>query len=34
LLIDNVLFSFRVGFTTYLHRIVRPNELNNPAPKM
>lgn len=26
-LIDNVLFSFSVGFTTYLHRIVRPNEL-------
>ena len=26
-LIDNVLFSFGVGFTTYLHRIVRPNEL-------
>ena len=27
LLIDNVLFSFRTGFTIYLHRIVRPNEL-------
>jgi MFS family permease len=26
-LIDNVLFSFGVGFSTYLHRIVRPNEL-------
>ncbi len=26
-LIDNVLFSFNLGFTTYLHRIVRPNEL-------
>ncbi|MFI5386702.1 MAG: MFS transporter [Fimbriimonadales bacterium] len=26
-LIDNVLFSFSVGFTTYLHRIVRPGEL-------
>src|SRR5579884_23329 len=26
-LIDNVLFSFGVGFTTYLHRIVRPNEM-------
>ena len=26
-LIDNVLFSFGVGFTTYLHRIVRPGEL-------
>jgi MFS family permease len=26
-LIDNILFSFSVGFTTYLHRIVRPNEL-------
>lgn len=26
-LIDRVLFSFSVGFTTYLHRIVRPNEL-------
>lgn len=26
-LIDNVLFSFGVGFTTYLHRIVRPKEL-------
>lgn len=26
-LIDNVLFSFGVGFTTYLHRIVRKNEL-------
>lgn len=26
-LIDNVLFSFGVGFTTYLHRIVRPAEL-------
>jgi MFS family permease len=26
-LIDNVLFSFGVGFNTYLHRIVRPNEL-------
>lgn len=26
-LIDNVLFSFGVGFTTYLHRTVRPNEL-------
>jgi MFS family permease len=26
-LLDNVLFSFGVGFTTYLHRIVRPNEL-------
>lgn len=26
-LIDNVLFSFGVGFSTYLHRIVRPGEL-------
>jgi hypothetical protein len=26
-LIDNVLFSFGVGFTTYLHRIARPDEL-------
>lgn len=26
-LIDNVLFSFNVGFTTYLNRIVRPGEL-------
>ncbi len=26
-LIDNVLFTFGVGFITYLHRIVRPNEL-------
>ncbi|CAN5445615.1 hypothetical protein BH11ARM2_BH11ARM2_37190 [soil metagenome] len=26
-LLDNVLFSFGVGFTTYLHRIVRPGEL-------
>jgi hypothetical protein len=26
-LIDNILFSFGVGFNTYLHRIVRPNEL-------
>jgi hypothetical protein len=26
-IIDNVLFSFGVGFTTYLHRIVRPGEL-------
>ena len=26
-LIDNVLFSFGVGFTTYLHRIARRNEL-------
>lgn len=26
-LIDNVLFSFGVGFNTYLHRIVRPGEL-------
>jgi MFS family permease len=26
-LVDNVLFSFGVGFTTYLHRIVRPGEL-------
>lgn len=26
-LIDNVLFSFSVGFTTYLHRIVRHGEL-------
>jgi MFS family permease len=26
-LIDNVLFSFNVGFTTYLHRIARPGEL-------
>jgi hypothetical protein len=26
-LIDNVLFSFGVGFTTYLHRIVRKGEL-------
>lgn len=26
-LIDNVLFSFSVGFTTYLHRIVRPADL-------
>ena len=26
-LLDNVLFSFSVGFTTYLHRIVRPGDL-------
>ncbi len=26
-LLDNVLFSFSVGFTTYLHRIVRPGEM-------
>lgn len=26
-LLDNILFSFGVGFTTYLHRIVRPGEL-------
>jgi len=26
-LIDNILFSFGVGFTTYLHRIVRPGDL-------
>jgi MFS family permease len=26
-LIDNVLFSFAIGFNTYLHRIVRPGEL-------
>jgi hypothetical protein len=26
-LLDNVLFSFGVGFSTYLHRIVRPGEL-------
>ncbi len=26
-LIDNILFSFGVGFNTYLHRIVRPSEL-------
>lgn len=26
-LLDNVLFSFNVGFTTYLHRIVRPGEM-------
>jgi MFS family permease len=26
-LLDNVLFSFGVGFNTYLHRIVRPSEL-------
>ncbi len=26
-LIDNMLFSFGIGFTTYLHRIVRPKEL-------
>jgi MFS family permease len=26
-LIDNVLFSFGVGFNTYLHRIARPGEL-------
>lgn len=26
-LVDNVLFTFGVGFTTYLHRIVRPGEL-------
>ena len=26
-LIDRIVFSFSVGFTTYLHRIVRPNEL-------
>ncbi len=26
-LIDNVLFSFGVGFTTYLNRIVRPGEI-------
>lgn len=25
--LDNVLFTFGVGFTTYLHRIARPNEL-------
>jgi len=31
-LIDNVLFSFGVGFTTYLHRIARPNELT-PASR-
>lgn len=26
-LIDNVLFTFAIGFNTYLHRIVRPGEL-------
>jgi len=26
-LIDNILFTFGVGFNTYLHRIVRPGEL-------
>ena len=26
-LLDNILFSFNVGFTTYLHRIVRAGEL-------
>jgi MFS family permease len=26
-LIDNILFTFGIGFTTYLHRIVRPGEL-------
>jgi MFS family permease len=26
-LLDNILFSFNVGFTTYLHRIVRNGEL-------
>jgi predicted MFS family arabinose efflux permease len=26
-LLDNVLFTFGVGFSTYLHRIVRPGEL-------
>jgi hypothetical protein len=26
-IIDNVLFTFGNGFTTYLHRIVRPGEL-------
>lgn len=26
-LIDRVLFNFSVGYTTYLHRIARPNEL-------
>lgn len=26
-LIDNILFTFGVGFTTYLHRIARPGEL-------
>ncbi len=26
-LLDNILFSFGVGFNTYLHRIVRPGEL-------
>ena len=26
-LLDNVLFTFGVGFTTYLHRIVRPGEM-------
>ena len=26
-LLDNILFSFGVGFTVYLHRIVRPGEL-------
>lgn len=26
-LLDNILFSYSVGFTTYLHRIVRPGEL-------
>ncbi len=26
-LLDNILFSFGVGFTTYLHRIVRPGEM-------
>lgn len=26
-LLDNILFSFGVGFTTYLHRIARPGEL-------
>lgn len=26
-LLDNILFTFSVGFTTYLHRIARPGEL-------
>ena len=26
-LLDNILFSFSLGFTTYLHRIARPREL-------
>lgn len=26
-LLDNILFSFGIGFNTYLHRIVRPGEL-------